>query len=117
MTQITLYHNPRCTKSRAALALLEERGLNPELRLYLEQPPTVEELQQLLQLLQLEARDLLRSNEALSKERSLDDPAVPAITLLQAMCEHPRLLQRPIAVSDQRAVLGRPPERVLELLP
>ncbi|MDR0779634.1 MAG: arsenate reductase (glutaredoxin) [Pseudomonadales bacterium] len=115
MTSLTLYHNPRCSKSRQALALLRERDLEPKLRLYLEQPPNTEELQQLLALLDATPRALLREGEALYRELGLDR-ALPDAELLRYLAAHPSLLQRPIAVSAERAVIGRPPERILELL-
>lgn len=117
MTAITLYHNPRCSKSREALALLQQHGIEPTLRLYLDTPLTVTELRALLPALALSPRDLLRSSETAYKERGLADPTLADSVLLEAMVAEPRLLQRPIAVSGQRAVLGRPPEAVLELLP
>ena len=116
MTQLTLYHNPRCSKSRAALALLEAEGLTPTLRLYIDEPPTIAELRDLLQKRGIGARELLRSSETDSRERKLDAPGVSDDTIIAAMCEEPRLIQRPIAVVGTQAVVGRPPERVLELL-
>jgi arsenate reductase len=114
--QITLYHNPRCSKSRQALALLQERDIEPTLRLYLEAPPSAAELKQLLAQLGTSARALLRDGEAVYKELDLDRPLSDA-ELLRQIAAHPILLQRPIAVSDDgRAVIGRPPELVLDLL-
>lgn len=111
-----LYHNPRCSKSRAALALLTERGIEPRIVAYLERPPSVEELRTLLARLGLGARELLRTGEAEYKELGLDDPALDDAALIAAMHAHPRLIERPILVVGERAVIGRPPERVLELL-
>lgn len=116
MTDLILYHNPRCSKSRAALALLEAAGLQPQLRRYLDAPPTIEELQALLRTLQLPARELLRNDEEACRRLGLDDPACSEQELLAAIAAEPALLQRPIAVCAGRAVIGRPPERVLELL-
>lgn len=116
MTSITLYHNPRCSKSREALALLEQHGVEPDLRLYIDTPPTVPELRKLLRALALGPRDLLRTGETAYAERKLADPALSDTALLEAMAAEPRLIQRPIAVSGKHAVLGRPPEKVLELL-
>jgi arsenate reductase len=117
MTQITLYHNPRCSKSRQALALLEEHGAQPQLRLYLENAPTKAELQALLTKLGIPARELLRTTEEAYREQGLADTALPDSRLLSAMVSEPKLIQRPIAIAGNRAVLGRPPEKVLELLP
>ncbi|NUQ00896.1 MAG: arsenate reductase (glutaredoxin) [Armatimonadetes bacterium] len=113
---VTIYHNPRCSKSRAALALLEERGVRPEVRRYLEQPPTIEELSALLDLLGLEPLDVMRRSEAPFRQLDLGSGQHSREELLAALVAHPVLLERPIVVSGQRAVLGRPPEKVLELL-
>ena len=111
-----LYHNPRCSKSRGALDLLRERGVEPVIVSYLDTPPTVAELRGGLRLLGLPARALLRTGETEYAELGLDDPTLGEDALLQAMHAHPRLIERPIFVKGQRAVIGRPPERVLELL-
>jgi arsenate reductase len=116
MTAITLYHNPRCSKSRQALELLRGAGVEPELRLYLETPPDSAELTALLGRLGIAPRELLRSGEPAFKEANLKDPAIDDATLIAAMVAHPKLIERPIAVSAERAVVGRPPESVLELL-
>ena len=116
MTQITLYHNPRCSKSRQALALLEARDINPDLILYLENIPTEVELRALLRKLGIEARDLLRTGEAAYKDLNLGNQDLGEAELLAAMIREPRLIQRPIAVAGNKAVIGRPPEKVLELL-
>lgn len=112
----TLYHNPRCSKSRGALALLNERGIEPRIVAYLEQPPSVEALRTLLARLGVDARALLRKGEAEYKDLGLDDPTLDEAALIAAMHAHPRLIERPILVVGERAVIGRPPERVLELL-
>lgn len=114
--QYVLWHNPRCSKSRAALALLGERGIAPVIRDYLAQPPSPEELRGLLQALDLPVRQLLRAGEAAYAELALDRPHLDDAALLSAMAAHPRLIERPILVAAGRAVIGRPPERVLELL-
>ena len=111
-----LYHNPRCSKSRGALALLHERGIEPAIVPYLEQPPSPAELRALLGLLGVDARALLRTGETEYAELGLDDPALSEEALLEAMAAHPRLIERPIFVHHGRAVIGRPPERVLDLL-
>lgn len=116
MTDLTLYHNPRCSKSRGALELLEARGLQPQVVRYLDSPLCAEELRALLAKLGYSARQLLRSGEELYQELNLADPALDDEALIAAMAEHPRLIERPILVVGDRAVVGRPPERVLELL-
>lgn len=116
MSTVTLYHNPRCSKSRQALQLLQENNQNPELRLYLETPPTREELVALLAKLGIEPRALLRTGEAEYKDSNLGDAALSHDQLIDAMVQHPRLIERPIAIVGNRAVIGRPPEKVLELL-
>ncbi|ASL27319.1 arsenate reductase (glutaredoxin) [Azotobacter chroococcum] len=117
MTDLTLYHNPRCSKSRGALELLEARGLQPKVVRYLETPPSAAELEALLAKLGIPARQLLRSGEEEYKALNLDDPALGEEQLIAAMVAHPRLIERPILVAGDRAVIGRPPEKVLELLP
>jgi arsenate reductase (glutaredoxin) len=113
----TLYHNTRCTKSRGALDLLRERGIEPEVVLYLEQPPSVDDLRALVSMLGIGARGLLRTGEPEYAELGLDDPTLDEEALLAAMHAHPRLIERPVFVHGGRAVIGRPSERVLELLP
>ncbi len=113
---ITLYHNPRCSKSRAALDLLRSRGIEPAIVEYLKTPPNPAQLRRLLAQLQLPVRAVLRRGEAAYRECGLDAPALDEAALLQAVHEHPILLERPIAVRGERAVIGRPPERVCELL-
>lgn len=113
---ITLYHNPRCSKSRQALELLEAHGAAPAVVRYLETPPDAATLRSLLQALGLPARALLRTGEEEYVALGLDDPALGDETLIAAMVAHPRLIERPVAIRDGRAVIGRPPETVLELL-
>lgn len=117
MTDLTLYHNPRCSKSRQALALLEARGLAPTVVRYLETPPDADTLRALLKALGLSARQLLRSGEDAYKTLGLADPALTEAQLVDAMATHPILIERPILVAGDRAVVGRPPEKVLEILP
>lgn len=113
---VTIYHNPRCSKSRQTLALLRERGIEPRIVEYLRTPPDAETLKRLLGLLGLGARDLLRRKEAPYKELGLDDAAKSEAELVAAMVAHPVLIERPIVVKGERAALGRPPEQVLEIL-
>ena len=113
---LVIYHNPRCSKSRQTLALLRERGLEPEIVLYLESPPSEAGLEELLDKLGMPARDLMRRKEAPYRELGLDDPSLTRAELVAAMASHPILIERPVVVSGTRAALGRPPERVLEIL-
>ncbi len=114
---VKIYHNPRCSKSRATLKLLEERGIEPEIVKYLETPPSAEELKEIIRMLGLSsARELMRKKEKEYKELRLDDPSLSEEALIQAMVEHPRLIERPIVVKDGKAAIGRPPENVLAIL-
>jgi arsenate reductase len=117
MPNVTLYHNPRCSKSRAALALLEAQGIQPAIRLYMDQPPTKTELRKLLRLLDMRARELLRDGEEAYKRLGLADPSLSEDQIIAAILAEPKLLQRPIIVVDDEAVVGRPPEKLLDLLP
>jgi len=110
----TIYHNPRCSKSRATLALLEQHGVNPTIVEYLKDPPTAEEFTRILSLLGMKPRDLLRPKEA--REAGLDDPGLDDQALIAGMVANPIVIERPIVVTDGEARLGRPPERVLEIL-
>ncbi|WP_424683444.1 arsenate reductase (glutaredoxin) [Frateuria sp. YIM B11624] len=114
---VRIYHNSRCSKSRGTLELLQARGIEPEVVNYLDTPPSAEELRTLLRLLGMTPRQLLRTGEAEYKELGLADPAVGDEAIVQAMVEHPRLIERPIVVADGKAALGRPPEAVLAILP
>ena len=116
VSDVTLYHNPRCSKSRQALALLRERNIEPEIIEYLKTPPTLQELDQILNLLGLEPRELMRRKESVYKDLALDDESLDRHSLLQAMIEHPILIERPIAVTADAAALGRPPENVLDVI-
>lgn len=117
MTDLTLYHNPRCSKSRGALELLEARGLAPTIVRYLETPPDAATLEQLLAKLGIGARQLLRTGEDEYKALELANPALSDAQLIKAMVEHPKLIERPILIAGNKAVIGRPPEKVLEILP
>ena len=113
---VTIYHNPRCSKSRQTLALLEENNIEPEVILYLETPPSADTLKDLLGKLGISARELLRSGEDAYKENNLKDKSLSDEQLIDAMVAHPKLIQRPIVVNGDKAVLGRPPENALELV-
>ncbi|MCU0125400.1 arsenate reductase (glutaredoxin) [Pseudomonas vlassakiae] len=117
MTDLTLYHNPRCSKSRGALELLEQRGLAPTIVRYLETPPDAATLKALLGKLGIAPRQLLRSGEDEYKSLDLANPALSDAQLIDAMVNHPKLIERPILVAGDKAMIGRPPEKVLEILP
>ncbi|WP_298715651.1 arsenate reductase (glutaredoxin) [uncultured Oceanisphaera sp.] len=113
---LTIYHNPRCSKSRETLALLEQKGLNPEIIKYLDTPPGADQLKTLLtQLGMSSARELMRTKEQEYKDLGLAD-VQDEDALLAAMTAHPRLIERPIVVNNNQAALGRPPEQVLDIL-
>lgn len=113
--RVSIYHNPRCSKSRQTLSLLEDRGISPEIVLYLTQPPSRAELAHVVQLLQRPVRDLLRKQEAEYKALGLDNPDLTDDQLLESLAANPKLLERPIVVTEQGAAIGRPPEAVLSL--
>jgi arsenate reductase len=113
---IRIFHNPRCSKSRATLALLQERGLEPEITLYLESPPDADELQSILQMLGLTARELMRKGEAEFREQGLADESLTESELIAALVASPRLIERPIVLANGRAAIGRPPDAVLNIL-
>jgi arsenate reductase len=113
---VRIYHNTRCSKSRATLALLEQRMGTCEVINYLDTPPSAAELGELLNQLGMTARELLRTSEAEYQLLGLDDPALHDSTLIAAMVAHPKLIERPIVVVNGKAVIGRPPEAVLAIL-
>lgn len=116
MATYTLYHNPRCSKSRQTLALLQEQGIEPEIIEYLQAPPSLAALQHLQQLLGVPALQMLRAKENVFAELNLDKDGQTDTELLQAAAANPILLERPIVVCGDKAVIGRPPENALELL-
>lgn len=112
---VVIYHNARCSKSRQTLALLEEKNITPEIVLYLDTPPSVETLKTLFTQLELSnVRDMMRTKEAIYKELELGEATDDQ--LFNAMAENPKLIERPIVVTNGKARLGRPPEQVLEIL-
>lgn len=111
-----LFHNPRCSKSRAALDLLHAGGITPRIVRYLETPPDAEALRQLLRRLDMTPRSLLRPGEAAYATLGLADPSLEDDAIIDAMASHPALIERPILVRGERAVIGRPVERLLALL-
>lgn len=117
MTDLTLYHNPRCSKSRGALELLEARGLTPNVVRYLETPLNAAQIKALLGKLGISARQLLRTGEDEYKMLHLADTNLSEAQLIAAIAEHPKLMERPILEVGDKAVIGRPPEQILELLP
>lgn len=116
MSEITIYHNPRCSKSRQTLALLEEQNVQPQIVEYLSSPPSAETLKHILNLLGIAARDLMRKKEAAYKELDLADEGLSEAELIEAMVSHPILIERPIVLANGKAAIGRPPEQVLAIL-
>ncbi|EOV9015980.1 arsenate reductase (glutaredoxin) [Cronobacter muytjensii] len=115
---VTIYHNPRCSKSRETLNLLTERSIEPEVVLYLETPPDAATIKMLLQQLGFShPRELMRTKDDLYKTLNLGDGSLREEALIQAMVDNPKLIERPIVVSHGKARLGRPPEQVLDILP
>ncbi|XIH58646.1 arsenate reductase (glutaredoxin) [Pantoea sp. SGAir0184] len=114
---VRIYHNPRCSKSRETLALLQQQGIEPQVVLYLDTPPDIDTLKTLLQQLGMHsARELMRRGEEIYKTLGLASNDLSEKQLLQAMAEHPKLIERPIVIQGDRARIGRPPEAVLEIL-
>ncbi|MFT6326434.1 MAG: arsenate reductase [Crocinitomicaceae bacterium] len=113
---IQIWHNPRCSKSRETLVLLEDKGISPEIVLYLEQSHNTESIKSVIAKLGITTRELLRSSEAAYKDNNLKDKTLSDDALIQAIIAHPKLIQRPIVINGNKARLGRPPEQVLEIL-
>ena len=113
----TIWHNPRCTKSRQTLQLLKDNGIEPEVRLYLKETPSIAELNAVLELLNIEPRDLMRRKESAYKELNLKNPDLSREALISAMAENAVLIERPVVIRDvSAAAIGRPPENVLALI-
>ena len=112
----TIYHNPRCSKSRQTLQLLEDKGCEVEIIEYLKNPPEPDTIKQLLELLSLAPRELMRKKESAYKEQQLNDESLSEQTLIEAMYKNPILIERPIVVANNKAAIGRPPEAVLKIL-
>ncbi|HAD08261.1 MAG TPA: arsenate reductase (glutaredoxin) [Porticoccaceae bacterium] len=112
----TIYHNPRCSKSRQTLQLLQEKGIEPDIVLYLDTPPDTATLKQLLKKLDISPRELLRRGEADYKENNLKNTGLSDAELIDYMVRFPKLIERPIVVNGAKAALGRPPEAVLDIL-
>jgi arsenate reductase (glutaredoxin) len=113
---VAIYHNPRCSKSRQALDLLRQRGIEPDIVEYLKTPPSAAELKRILKQLGMAPRALMRKSEAPYKEKRLDNPKLTDDQLIAAMVADPVLIERPIVLEGGKAALGRPPEKVLEIL-
>lgn len=111
---VVIYHNPRCSKSRQTLQLLQDKGVEPQIVEYLTNPPSIEELKTILGQLGMAPRDLLRKKEA--AEYGLNDKSLSDDAVIAGMVANPRAIERPIVIKDNKAVLGRPPENVLDLI-
>lgn len=114
--KLVIYHNPSCSKSRETLQLLQDNDCLPEIVEYLEDPPDPAELRHIIELLGVSARDLLRRTEPVYKDAELDDDSLSEDEIIEAICEYPALLQRPIVIFGNKAVIGRPPVRVLDII-
>ncbi len=113
---VTIYHNPRCSKSRQTLALIEEAGIQPQVVRYLETPPTEAELVDVLRKLNMPLRDLIRTKEPEYQALGLDDTSLSDAQVIHILITHPKLIERPVIIKGEQAVIGRPPENVLSLL-
>ncbi len=113
---VKIYHNPRCSKSRQTLQLLQEQSITPEVVEYLKTPPSANELREVLDLLGMKPRELMRRKEKEYKASGADDPSLSDDQLIELMAQHPRLIERPIVIANGRAAIGRPPEQVLDIL-
>jgi arsenate reductase len=113
---IEIWHNPRCSKSRETLALLEQKNINADIYLYLESKPDADAIKAVLSKLGITARELLRNSEEAYKAQNLKDKTLSDAQLIEAMVQEPKLIQRPIVINGEQARLGRPPEDVLEIL-
>ncbi len=116
MQKVTIWHNPRCSKSRETLGLLQSHDMDIHIIEYLKTPPEVAEIDRALALLRMQPRDLMRSNENLYRKLHLDDPDLTQAQLVAAMHENPVLIQRPVVFAYGKACIGRPPSAVLEIL-
>jgi arsenate reductase len=116
LTDVTILHNPRCSKSRATLELLASRGIQPRVVDYLKTPPDRDELERILRMLGIGPRELMRKDETAYRDLGLEDPRLDRGELLAALVAHPWLIQRPIVIANGKAAIGRPPEAVLDVL-
>lgn len=113
---VTVYHNPRCSKSRAAMEYLEENGIEADVIKYMDSPPDANDIKELLSMLGMSPRELMRKHEKVFKDAGLDDPTFTDDELIEAMAQCPSLIERPIVVNNGKAVLARPPETVQDIL-
>ncbi|MEN8177018.1 MAG: arsenate reductase (glutaredoxin) [Pseudomonadota bacterium] len=113
---VEIYHNPRCSKSRQTLQVLKDHGVEPDVVEYLKTPPDRATLEKILDMLSMQPRDLMRKKEKEYKEHNLADPAMSREQLIDAMLAHPKLIERPIVIKNGKAAIGRPPEKVLEII-
>ncbi len=113
--KLTIWHNPKCSKSRQALEILNEKGVDAEVVKYLETTPSKEEITEVLAKLNISARDLMRTKEDIYKELKLKD-VTDEDALIEAMVQNPKLIERPVVITDKKAVIGRPPEKILDIL-
>ncbi|WP_432463633.1 arsenate reductase (glutaredoxin) [Agarivorans sp. QJM3NY_33] len=116
MSEIKILHNPRCSKSRQTLQLLRDQGIEPEIILYLETPPSEQQLDLILNMLSIEPRQLMRTKDELYKQLNLADESLNRAQLISAMHANPKLIERPIVINQQQARIGRPPQQVLEIV-
>ena len=113
---VTIYHNPRCSKSRQALQLLTDNGIEPQIIEYLKTPPSATEIKKILKLLKISARGLIREKESLYAELNLDNTMASEEDLVKAMADNPILMERPVVIANGKAVIGRPPDAVLKII-
>ena len=116
MSSVKIYHNPRCSKSRQTLALIQEKGIEPTIINYLDTPPSVQELTTVLELLNLEPQDLMRKKEAEYKEAGLNDTNLSKLDQIKLMTQFPKVIERPVVLANGKAAIGRPPESVLDII-
>ena len=116
LNTIKIYHNPRCSKSCQTLKLLEQKGVMPEVVEYLDAPPTKAELESILDMLSIEPRDLMRKHEAEYQQAGMDNESLSRDELIQLMVDNPKVIERPIVVANGKAIIGRPPELVLDIV-
>ena len=116
MSEIVIYHNPRCSKSRATLAILEEQGIKPTIIKYLEQAPSIETIKNVLEALNMSPRQLMRKSEAEYKDNNFSNESLTDSELINMMHQFPKVIERPIVLTNGQARIGRPPESVLEIL-
>ncbi len=116
MSDVTIYHNPKCSKSREVLSLLKERGIDPHIIHYLETPPDAKSLDVILKMLDMEPKDLMRKKEDVYRKLKIDDRDLSRQESIQIIVDNPILIERPIVVKGNRAAIGRPAEKVLAIL-